>query len=361
MFRVLDLTRLYPGGVATRILADLGFDVIKVEDTEVGDYLRELSPKLFEWLNAGKRSIAINLKTSEGRELFYRLVGNSHVVIEGFRPGVAKKLGIDYETLRRVNDRLIYCSINGYGEYGPYSGLPNHDINTVGVAGLLDPNLFSDGAPKPLTIQVADVGSATMRNRVLSLLLRGVGGRVEVSMMEAALLFNTLNMAMTYEGVDPNLTGKYPFYNIYRCRDGYITIGAIETKFWQRLCRALNREDLVNRQFDKEAISELSKELSKYTVAEALKLLWSYDVPAAPINSIKDLEKDPQLTARGFNGRDFLNPLLINGVRPGVKGRAPRLGENTMEILMEIGLSRDEISKLAKLGVIIGLTQTNNN
>ncbi|WP_054842708.1 CaiB/BaiF CoA-transferase family protein [Vulcanisaeta distributa] len=355
MFRVLDLTRLYPGGVATRILADLGFDVIKVEDTESGDYLREISPMLFEWLNAGKRSIAINLKTGEGRELFYRLVRNSHVVIEGFRPGVTKRLGIDYETLKNVNERIVYCSINGYGENGPYSGLPNHDINTVGIAGLLDPDLFSDGVSRPLTVQVADVGSALLCViGVLSLLLRGVGGRVEVSMMEAALLFNTLNMAMTYEGTEPTLTGKYPFYNVYRCRDGYITIGAIETKFWQGLCRALNREDLINRQFDKGAIDELSREFSKYTVTEALRLLWSHDVPAAPVNSIKNLGKDPQLIARGgFNEREFLNPLRINGAKLRGQGKAPKLGENTVEILMEIGLSHDEISKLAELGVIV--------
>ncbi len=353
MYRVLDLTRLYPGGVATRILADLGFDVIKVEDTETGDYLREISPRLFEWLNAGKRSIAINLKTSEGRELFYRLVGRSHVVIEGFRPGVARRLGIDYETLRGINDGIVYCSINGYGEYGPYSGLSNHDINTVGVAGLLDPSLFNDGVPGPLTVQVADVGSALLCViGVLGLLLRGGGGRVEVSMMESALLFNSLNMAMAYDGSDPSLTGKYPFYNVYRCRDGYITIGAIEAKFWQGLCKALNREDLVNRQFDKEVINELNKEFSKYTVAEVLRLLWSHDVPTAPVNAIKDLENDPQLRARGFNGSDFLNPLMINGVRLRVRGKAPRLGEDTVEILTELGLPRDEISKLVELGVI---------
>nr|WP_243666078.1 CoA transferase [Vulcanisaeta sp. JCM 16159] len=122
MFRVLDLTRLYPGGVATRMFVDLGFDVIKVEDTETGDYLREISPKLFEWLNTGKKSVAINLKTEEGRELFYKLVRSSHVIVEGFRPGVAEKLGIDYGRLREINDRVVYCSINGYGGGGPYSG-----------------------------------------------------------------------------------------------------------------------------------------------------------------------------------------------------------------------------------------------
>lgn len=205
-------------------------------------------------------------------------------------------------------------------------------------------------------MQVADVGSALLCViGVLTLLLRGVGGRVEVSMMEAALLFNTLNMAITYEGADPSLTGKYPFYNVYKCRDGYITIGAIETKFWRGLCRALNREDLINRQFDKEVINELSREFGKYTVAEALKLLWSHDVPAAPpVNSIKDLEKDPQLVARGFNVNEFLNPLVINDARPRSRGgRAPRLGENTAEILMELGLSHDEISRLTELGVVI--------
>ncbi|WP_054843845.1 CaiB/BaiF CoA-transferase family protein [Vulcanisaeta souniana] len=299
MYRVLDLTRLYPGGVATRLLADLGFDVIKVEDTEVGDYLREISPRLFDWLNAGKRSLAINLKDPRGgREVFYRLVRKSHVVIEGgFRPGVAERLGIDYETLRGGVNKggIVYCSINGYGNSGPYSGLSNHDINCVGVAGLLDPSLFSDGEPRLLTAQVADVGSALLCViGVLGLLLNGIGGRIETSMLEAALLFNTLNIAMAYEGKEPTLTGKYPFYNVYRCRDGYITIGAIENRFWSNLCRALNREDLIHRQFDKEAINEVNKELAKHSVNEALKVLWDHDVPAAPpLNTIMGLENDP--------------------------------------------------------------------
>jgi crotonobetainyl-CoA:carnitine CoA-transferase CaiB-like acyl-CoA transferase len=353
MVRVLDLTRLYPGGVATRLLLELGFEVIKVEDVEVGDYLREISPLLFEWLNAGKRSIAINLKSDRGRELFYELVRRSDVVVEGFRPGVAARLGIDYEALRRINNRIVYCSINGYGSNGPYNQLPNHDINCAGVSGLLDPGLYGDNVPKPLTVQVADVGSALLCViGILGLLIRGSGGYVEVSMAEAAMLFNTLNMAMVYEGSEPTLTGKYPFYNIYKCRDGYISIGAIEDKFWRNLCKALKREDLISRKLDKNTINELAAEFGKYNVKEILKLLWDNDIPAAPINKIDELDKDPQLTARGFVKGKFLTPLIINGTRPASNGKAPRKGEHTIEILRELGLGDDEISQLIKTNII---------
>ncbi len=353
MFRVLDLTRLYPGGVATKLLLDLGFEVIKVEDTEVGDYLRDISPKLFEWLNAGKKSVAVNLKDDRGKAIFYELVRRSDVIIEGFRPGVTKRLGIDYETLSKINGKIVYCSINGYGSQGPYSQLPNHDINIVSMAGLLDPGLFSDSVPRPLTVQVADVGSALLCViGVLGLLLRGVGGYIETSMLNAALLFNTLNMAMVYEGSEPTLTGKYPFYNVYRCRDGYVSIGAIEEKFWQGLCKALNREDLISRQFDKTAINELAKEFSKYSVREVLELLWRFDVPAAPINSIQELERDPHLSAVGFTTQGFLNPLLINGIRLGGGGRAPRRGEHTISVLRDLGFSDYEINELIKDGVV---------
>jgi len=222
---------------------------------------------------------------------------------------VAARLGIDYEALRRINKRIVYCSINGYGNNGPYNQLPNHDINCAGVSGLLDPGLYGDNAPKPLTVQVADVGSALLCViGILGLLIRGLGGYVEVSMTEAAMLFNTLNMAMVYEGSEPTLTGKYPFYNIYKCRDGYISIGAIEDKFWMNLCKALKREDLISRKLDKSAINELAAEFGKYSVKEILKLLWDNDIPAAPINKIDELDKDPQLTARGFVKGKFLTP-----------------------------------------------------
>jgi crotonobetainyl-CoA:carnitine CoA-transferase CaiB-like acyl-CoA transferase len=351
MYTVLDLTRLYPGGVATRLLTDLGFNVIKVEDTGAGDYVRETLPRLHEVLNAGKRSISINLKSSEGREVFYRLVGRAHVVVESFRPGVAARLGVDYGSLSRINPRIVYCSINGYGEGGPYSNLPGHDLNYAGIAGLLARESMEE--PRPLTAQVADVGSALLAVvGILNLLLRGTGGRVEVSMTEAALLFNTLNMAEYLSGREPSLTGRYPFYNVYRCRDGYVTLGAIEPRFWGNLCRAVGREDLLSSQLDPRAMVELSREFDKYSRAELLRKLWENDVPAAPVNSLRETLEDPQLRARGITVETMASPLVINASRAHRGGPAPRRGEHTVELLRELGYSEEEMMKLRDRGAV---------
>ncbi len=350
--RVLDLTRLYPGGLATKILLDLGFEVIKVEDITTGDYLREIFPKLFSLINAGKKSISINLKSDVGKKVFYRLVENSDILVESFRPGVTKRLGINYEKLKNVNPRIIYCSINGYGEEGPYSLLPGHDINYVSVAGHLDPQLFPKEPCVP-SVQVADVGSALLCViGVLGMFYEGKGGRVEISMSESALLFNLLNIASIAEGLEPVLTGKYPFYNIYKCKDGYVSLGAIEEKFWMNLCRALGRNDLIEKQFDKNAIEELREEFMKYKRAEIVNLLWKNDVPVAPVNKVEDLEKDPQLKHRGFKLTEFLNPIVINGRRLSKKGKAPSRGEHTKIILKELGFDDKHIEELREKGII---------
>ena len=352
MVRVLDLTRLYPGGIATRILLDLGFEVIKVEDTIVGDYLRNISPMLFKMLNAGKKSISLNLKTQEGREIFYRLTSKSDVILESFRPGIMDRLGIGYKALKKLNPRLVYCSINGYGSKGPYSQLPGHDINYISVSGHLDPDLYPREPCVP-AVQVADVGSALLCViGILEHLWRGIGGRIEIPMVEAALLFNTLNIAVKTEGRDPVLTGKYPFYNVYKCRDGYITIGALEGKFWENLCRALGREDLINKKLDPIAIEELERELSKYTQKEVLEKLWAHDVPAAPTNKIEKLSNDPHLRARGYKPGYFLEPIIIDGIRPSARGPTPRRGEHTWEVLRELGYAKDQIKELKKKGII---------
>jgi crotonobetainyl-CoA:carnitine CoA-transferase CaiB-like acyl-CoA transferase len=315
MVIVLDLTRLLPGGVATRILADLGFEVIKVEDTELGDYMRETVPEVFNYLNHGKKSISINLKDPRGKEIFYKLVRISKVVITSFRPDVTRRLGIDYETLVKINPKIIYCSITGYGAKG--SLLPNHDINCNAYAGI----------DKVLPVQVADIGSALLSIiNILYKLWKDEGGFIDVAMIDASKLFNIMNILTEGNSV---LNGDYPCYNIYETLDGKISLGALEPKFWISFCKAIKREDLISRQFDKSAVTDVSKEMRKYAREELMKLAESYDIPLFPVRDLREIKNEFPKDVRG-----------------------PKKGENTVEILKSLRYTDEEIKKLVANNVV---------
>src|SRR3954464_422161 len=270
--RVLDLSRLLPGGFCSLLLADFGAEVLKVEDTGMGDYIRWSPPyyegaeessksALFLSLNRNKRSIRLNLKHDRGREVLLKLVREYDVVLESFRPGVLDRLGVGYERMRQENPGIVYCAISGYGQDGPLRDRSGHDMNYLGLVGLLGLTGDRDGPPVQAAGQIADLGGgalmaafgimAALRERDRS----GEGQLVDVSMADGALSWLAMVAGQYFaDGVVPQrgglpLAGSLICYRPYACADGYVTLGALEPKFWQAWCRGVEREDLIEKQF----------------------------------------------------------------------------------------------------------------
>ena len=270
---VLDLSRLLPGGFCSLLLADFGADVIKVEDTGVGDYIRWSPPyydgaadtaksALFLSLNRGKRSIRLNLKTDGGREALLRLARDADVLLESFRPAVLDRLGVGYERLRQENPGLVYCAISGYGQDGPNRDRSGHDMNYLGLNGLLGLTGEADGPPVQAAAQIADLGGGALMAAVgILVALRerersGEGQFVDCSMFDGALSWLAMLAAEAFAtGRAPGrgelgLAGRYNCYRPYECADGYVTLGALEPKFWQAWCDGVGRPDLAAHAFD---------------------------------------------------------------------------------------------------------------
>lgn len=264
--RVLDLTRLLPGPVATQHLADMGAEVVKIEDPGMGDYARVMGPvrnevsQFFLAVNRGKQFLRLDLKQASQREEFLRLVESADVVIESFRPGVMDKLGLGWPVLKARNPKLVMCAISGYGQDGPMAHLAGHDINYVGYAGMLEQNVGTDGVPALPNLQIGDLlgGAQAAVQGVLAALLRakttGIGSFVDVSMTDTVFAHNIMplvainNAGHTAPPGRDLLTGGVPCYNVYRTSDGrFMAVGALELKFWEAACDALGRADLKTR------------------------------------------------------------------------------------------------------------------
>ncbi len=378
--RVLDLSRLLPGPYGTLLLADLGAEVIKVEDVESGDYIRAMGPSIggqsayFLALNPGKKSVALNLKASAGREIFLKLAATAGVVVEGFRPGTAKRLGIGYEAVKAVNPRIVYCSISGYGQDGPDRDRAGHDLNYIARAGILGLCGRPGAAPTIPPVQVADLSSAMYAAVGILAYLResertGEGRYLDIGMLDSALSWMVMPVAEYAAGERGGrgrlpLTGKHPCYNVYRTRDGRdVCLAALEKKFWEAFCRATGREDLLSLQFSErpEDFARLETLFAGRTGDEWAALLKDSDFCCELVPDLDEVLNTPQVMCRGLvieaaeDGQAY--SLLGHPLRDRAdQGRpaCPGHGEHTAEVLRGLGVTDDEFAELEAAGVVRG-------
>jgi alpha-methylacyl-CoA racemase len=368
--RVLDLTRLLPGAFCTLLLADMGADVVKVEDPDGGDYMRWTPPlvdgqsALFNALNRNKRSLALNLKAAAGKDLLLRLVESADVLVEGNRPGVMDRLELGWDLLHARNRRLVMCSITGYGQDGPFASRAGHDLNYMATAGALGLNGPRDGPPVPLAVQVADVGGGGLQPAVAILgalvgVARGGEGRwIDASMTDGAVSWLAMLLASQAAGErvargDWRLNGRYPCYRVYACRGGgYYSVGALEPKFWSRLCAALERPDLVELQFSEEpaAHAEVEQIFITRTRDEWQPTLSALDACCEPVLDLDEVASHPQIAARGVLRNGQVRPAVV--MRDGWKTRdAPAMGQHSAEVLAEVGVDAQHFAELRRSGV----------
>jgi len=374
--RVLDLTRLLPGPVATLHLADLGADVIKIEDPQVGDYARTLGTgqggdsAYFRMINRNKRVLRLDLKMPEGVEVFLRLAGGADVIVESFRPGVVDKLGVGYAAVAAVNPKIAYCSISGYGQDGPYKDLAGHDINYLGYAGVLDQIGREGGDPALPNFQIADLlgGALTAAMGILAAVLEaqrsGRGRYIDVAMTDSVLAHTYFSMLRLNDaghsaprGSDL-LSGGLPCYATYRCADGrYIAVGALEGKFWKTCCEILGRPEWIARQWDAGLRGELAALFATRSREDWTRLFATVDCCVTPVLSPEEALEDAQVAARGMVLRtdgltQFASPLKLSDFRFDIRQAAPRAGEHNEEILSENGYSAAQIDRLKAAGVL---------
>ena len=388
--RVLDLSRLLPGPFCSLLLADFGAEVIKVEDMGMGDYSRWSPPfhegaqdsargALFLGLNRNKSSIRVNLKDERGREVFLRLVKDADVVLESFRPGVLDRLGVGYERMREVNPGIVYCAITGYGLDGPLRDRSGHDLNYLGLVGLLGLTGEADGPPVQAAGQIADVGGgalmaafgilAALRERDRS----GEGQVVDVSMADGALSWLAMTAANHLaDGVVPQrghipLGGMFVCYRPYACADGWITLGALEPKFFQNFCRGVGREDLIEHQFSApggDPHRELEVIFAARTRDEWTAFAGEHDCCLEPILDLGEV-LDSELVREREMVVEIDQPGAERPVRqlgvpvklsrtPGDPRRlpGPGLGEHTAAVLSDAGYSDEEVAELTGAGAI---------
>jgi len=372
--RVLDLSRLLPGPYATLVLADLGADVIKIEAPEGGDYLRWMPPLTgkvswaFFALNAGKRSIAIDLKRPEGLAALKALALQADVLVESFRPGVMDRLGLGYAALAVDNPRLVYCALTGFGQTGPYRDVAGHDLNYMALSGALGLGGPVDRPPQVLPVQVADIsGSLWALVAILAALharnTSGQGRFLDVSMTDGVTGFLTAALAphigsgsaAPARGADV-LTGGQACYGVYATGDGgFMSLAALEPKFWLVFCQKVDHLDWVKRQFDPRLKDEVAALFATRPRAEWEAVFAGSEACVEPVLAPAEVAGHPLHVARGMLiTSDGLTRIRTPTRHPAAppSGKAPALGEHTREVLLEAGLSDTQITELVAAGVV---------
>ncbi len=380
--RILDLTRLLPGPVCTLYLADLGADVIKIEDLDAGDYARSLGSRpgtvsaFFRAVNRNKRSAALDMKDPRGRDAFLALAKGADAIVEGFRPGVVGALGIDYGAIAAINPRIVYAAISGYGQTGPRAKMAGHDINYLGFSGVLDQSGTGDGPPALCNLQIADLlgGAAAAAIGLLAALVdaqrTGRGRYVDVAMADGALAHNifalhALNQwGRTLPRGSDLLTGGVPCYGVYATRDGrWLAVGALEDKFWKALCRTLGRPELDDGAFAQgddgaRVRGALARIFAGAPLAHWADLFANVDCCVTPVATLDEALGDPQFAAREMvvmrpdGSRQYAPPFKLSEHDFAVTRDAPSQGQHTSEILRDAGYDDATIAALAAAGVV---------
>lgn len=387
--RVVDLSRVLAGPYCSLLLADMGAEVIKVEEPGRGDDTRAWPPFVageatyFLSVNRGKKSLTLNLKAEEGRAILRRLLEGADVLLENFRPGTLARLGFGYETVRAWNPRLVYCSISGFGETGPEAWRPGYDLIVQGESGIMDLTGFPDGPPVKVGNSIADLAAGTMAAHgiVLALYARertGRGQKVEIAMLEVmAALLTYQGQAYLATGQSPTRRGnQHPSivpYEVFQAADGYLTVGVANNSLWVRFCEALGRPELASDpRFDTEAqrvehretlVPLLEAVFRTRPVAEWLERLGRAGVPAGKIKSVGEVLESEHLRARGLlitvdhpvagPLRMVGPPIRLHDTPGGPAGPPPRLGEHTEEVLTKLlGYGAEEVARLRAAGIV---------
>lgn len=378
--KIIDFSKWLPGQYCGMVLGDFGADVIKVEDVK-GDVTRGFTPAkepgMSYWhlmLNRNKRGITVNLKTPAGREVLLRLLKEADVFLEGFRPGYLKMLGLDYESVSKINPRLIYCSITGFGPEGKYKHMPSHDLNVIGLAGVAAPEDGTDISVP--SVQVAALGGSlnAISGILMALYARertGKGQLVNVDLYSSAI---NAEITAISSVIGCRETGMPSFgrtashyYSVYQTKDGrYLSIGTIEPKFWQKMCRLIDLPELENRQFDFAHSAEIKEKLAAAfagkTQDEWLELIGKDEFCVTPIRTLQEALDSSLTTEQSqmlvIKKEDFGNYTYVKSAAklsdtPGtIRTRAPYLGEHTQEVLESAGYTKEEIAAMHEKGEI---------
>ncbi len=384
--KVLDLSRLAPGPFCTMVLADLGADVLMIEapkgTTSHIPWARSQDParaNALDPLRRNKRSLVLNLKDPQGQEIFKKLVPTVDVVVEGFRPGVMKRLGADYETLAQINPRVILCSVTGYGQTGPYADQVGHDINYISIAGMLG-TIGWPGTPPAIPLNILGDfaggglhGAMAVMAALIARQTTGRGQHVDVAMTDGVLYMMATWVRNVMAGDKPParggtlLSGTVPQYNVYETQDGkWLSIGALETKFWENLCKVMETPQFVSRPMDpamfQEAKPIFTAKFKTKTRDEWIKILMNVEICAAPVYDLAEALQDPHNVARGMVAElkhPTAGPIRQVGIGPkfsdtpgAVRKLAPMEGEQTQSVLTGLGYTPEEIDTMKKAGVV---------